>query len=93
MQTRQARIRKLHNQLYPSLDEKGPIDSFRSYGNIEPLYFIGKSQNQPVNLSHFIRLNSNDLATKVGISVYIESCRKGADVTLITSPNRASSTA
>ncbi|KAJ3536274.1 hypothetical protein NMY22_g6101 [Coprinellus aureogranulatus] len=64
MQTRQARIRKLRSQLYPSLEEKAGVDTLpRFTGNMQA-YFIGKSQNQPLNLSHFQRLHSDDDATK-----------------------------
>ncbi|KAJ3533663.1 hypothetical protein NMY22_g7246 [Coprinellus aureogranulatus] len=64
IQTRQARIKRLRGQLYPSRDEVGPFEQpFTSEGNGRR-YFIGQSQNQPVKLPHFIRLNSNDRATK-----------------------------
>ncbi|KAJ3538377.1 hypothetical protein NMY22_g5192 [Coprinellus aureogranulatus] len=63
IQTRQARIKRLRDQLYPAREEVGPFEQpFPSGG--EQRYFIGQSQNQPVNIPHFIRLNSNDPATK-----------------------------
>ncbi|KAJ3542953.1 hypothetical protein NMY22_g3318 [Coprinellus aureogranulatus] len=63
MQTRQARIKKLRHQLYPSQEEEGPFIQLSEHAGIQP-YFIGKSQNLPVNLSHFIRLHIDDRATK-----------------------------
>ncbi|TEB18673.1 hypothetical protein FA13DRAFT_1719668 [Coprinellus micaceus] len=56
----------------PSKDQTAPQNSLTQhrteFNPSEPLapgcYFIGKSQNQMVNLPHFLRLNSNDLATR-----------------------------
>ncbi|KAJ3547908.1 hypothetical protein NMY22_g1480 [Coprinellus aureogranulatus] len=63
IQMRQARIKKLRSQIYPSPEEKDPTSRLAESAE-NPPYFIGKSQNKPVNLSHFIRLNANDLATR-----------------------------
>lgn len=67
MQTRQARLRKLRKQLDPSADE---LDRPLAAGDPDPRaeggwYFIGKSQNKPVNLGHFLRTNANDPAFQV----------------------------
>ncbi|TEB29042.1 hypothetical protein FA13DRAFT_1597683, partial [Coprinellus micaceus] len=59
IQTRQARIRKLKKQLFPPPDE-GPCNPERDNAS----YFIGKSQNLPVSLSYFLRVNVNDPATR-----------------------------
>ncbi|KAJ3512823.1 hypothetical protein NMY22_g15219 [Coprinellus aureogranulatus] len=67
IQARQARIKKLRRQLYPSAEERGQTDQFLVSTHAQagtPPYFIGRSQNSPVNLSHFLRLHANDLATK-----------------------------
>jgi hypothetical protein len=65
LQTRQARIQKLRKQIEPSPEElSGPLAMPET--NSEYLwYFIGKSQNQPLNLGHLIRTNYNDLAFAV----------------------------
>ncbi|KAJ3524523.1 hypothetical protein NMY22_g10961 [Coprinellus aureogranulatus] len=64
LQARQARLKKLRRQIDPSDEElTGPAD----YVHREPgsrWYFIGKSQNHPVNLSHFIRVHADDWAVK-----------------------------
>ncbi|TEB23585.1 hypothetical protein FA13DRAFT_1571092, partial [Coprinellus micaceus] len=60
IQTRQARIKRLRNQIYPSPDEGPPLQV--GMGNTG--YFVGKSQNQPVNISHFLRLNGHDPAVE-----------------------------
>ncbi|TEB32984.1 hypothetical protein FA13DRAFT_1627246 [Coprinellus micaceus] len=63
IQTRQARIKKLRAQVHPSKEEVDPSHPWTVPDSSDPQYFIGKSQNQPVNLSHFLRLNASDPAT------------------------------
>ncbi|KAJ3549152.1 hypothetical protein NMY22_g988 [Coprinellus aureogranulatus] len=62
IQTRQARIKKLRAQLHPSQEEVDFLHPWALPDAGDPQYFIGKSQNQPVNLSHFIALNAADPA-------------------------------
>ena len=45
--------------LSPSLTEGVPEEPYSAP------YFIGKSQNEPIQLSHFVFVNVNDLAVKV----------------------------
>lgn len=58
-QARIRRIKKLCKQLLPSKDE-GPVDPLR-----KAAYFIGKSQNKPVDISQLLKENSGDPVTKV----------------------------
>jgi hypothetical protein len=53
-------IKRLHAQLFPPQDE---VEA-KSRRFADQSYFIGKSQNQPVNLPHFLQLNSLDPATQ-----------------------------
>ncbi|TEB31764.1 hypothetical protein FA13DRAFT_1791092 [Coprinellus micaceus] len=65
IQTRQARIKRLRNQLYPAPREMNfVIPSAAKSSPTSRNYFIGKSQNQPVNLSNFLSRNANDPAVK-----------------------------
>ncbi|KAJ3537968.1 hypothetical protein NMY22_g5372 [Coprinellus aureogranulatus] len=59
IQTRQARIRRIRKHFTPSRDEGEPHADEASAA-----YFIGKSQNQPLQIPHFLRINSGDLAVK-----------------------------
>ncbi|TEB26892.1 hypothetical protein FA13DRAFT_1795347 [Coprinellus micaceus] len=64
LQTRQARLRKIQKQVEPSEAElSGPL-SLPEDNSGHPFYFIGKSQNQPLNLGHLLATNANDLAFK-----------------------------
>ncbi|KAF6758419.1 hypothetical protein DFP72DRAFT_1065105 [Ephemerocybe angulata] len=64
IQTRQARIKKLRNQLTPDADE-GALGRWTQWGpGLGGRYFIGKSQNHPVAIWRFVSLNGNDLAVK-----------------------------
>ena len=60
IQTRQARIKRLRKQLVPPLEEGSP-----GSGEEDASYFIGKSQNMPVPMSRFLRVNAGDPAVKV----------------------------
>ena len=60
---RQARIRKLRKQVLPEPEEGYQDDD----AHMLP-YFIGKSQNHPVNIPVFLRSNQDDPAAKVGDS-------------------------
>ncbi|KAJ3515408.1 hypothetical protein NMY22_g14461 [Coprinellus aureogranulatus] len=64
IQTRQNRLQKLRKQIeLPPEELPQPFDPISA----EPArgwYFIGKSQNQPVHLGNFIRVNEGDLAVK-----------------------------
>ncbi|KAJ3531696.1 hypothetical protein NMY22_g8044 [Coprinellus aureogranulatus] len=62
IQTRQARLQRLKRQLNPSFDELASPYDFVGPADGRRWYFIGKSQNQPVNLGHFISTNVKDLA-------------------------------
>ncbi|KAF6756915.1 hypothetical protein DFP72DRAFT_1066293 [Ephemerocybe angulata] len=60
IQARQARIRKMRKRL-----ASAPEDSPDSTNiDLSAPYFVGKTQNSPVRLSHFLRVNADDLATK-----------------------------
>ncbi|KAJ3539624.1 hypothetical protein NMY22_g4649 [Coprinellus aureogranulatus] len=62
IKARQARIKKMRKKLVPASEElTGPPDSslFQA-GRVT--YFIGKSQNDPVNLGRFLSMNVNDIA-------------------------------
>lgn len=57
---RQARIRRLRKQLLPDPDE-----GYRDEDAHMHPYFIGKSQNCPVDLAAFQASHQNDPAVKV----------------------------
>ena len=61
IQMRQARIRKLRRQLLPD-PEEGYLDED---AQSRP-YFIGKSQNHPINLPDLLHPSRRDPAMKVG---------------------------
>lgn len=69
IQIRQARIRKLRKQLLPEPDEGYQDDDAHSLP-----YFIGKSQNHPVNIPQFVRSNRDDPAAKASTSLCRYSC-------------------
>lgn len=60
IQARQARIRRLRKQLVLDAKEGYQEDE----GQAKP-YFIGKSENHPVNLPAYLQEKLNDPATKV----------------------------
>ncbi|KAJ3530305.1 hypothetical protein NMY22_g8628 [Coprinellus aureogranulatus] len=64
LQARQARLKRLKNQIDPPEDEMtGDVDDApRAPGS--QWYFIGKSQNYPVIMTHFIRTHEGDWAVK-----------------------------
>lgn len=57
---RQARIRKLCKQLVPEQSE-----GYREDSDEVPPYFIGKSQNHPIELPAFVQTKKHDPAVKV----------------------------
>ncbi|KAF6758408.1 hypothetical protein DFP72DRAFT_1065097 [Ephemerocybe angulata] len=64
IQTRQARIKKLRDQLTPAADEGPPVRWTQWGPGPGGRYFIGKSQNHPMVFGRFVSLNGNDLAVK-----------------------------
>ncbi|KAJ3512913.1 hypothetical protein NMY22_g15195 [Coprinellus aureogranulatus] len=62
LQSRQTRLRKLRRQIDPSPEELDGPSNNAPHNSDARWYFIGKSQNQPVNLTHFVRVNANDWA-------------------------------
>lgn len=60
IQAHQARIRKLRKQLVPEAS-KGYDDNVEQATS----YFVGKSENHPVDLPAFIRTKKDDPATRV----------------------------
>ncbi|RXW14632.1 hypothetical protein EST38_g11221 [Candolleomyces aberdarensis] len=57
-QARIKRIKKLCKELLPSKEE-GPVDPLR-----KTPYFIGQSQNKPIDITEFLTENRNDPVTK-----------------------------
>ena len=60
IQMRQARIKRLRRQLSPA-PEEGVSETEQDTA----AYSIGKSQNNPVSMSYFLRVNANDPALTV----------------------------
>ncbi|KAJ3531358.1 hypothetical protein NMY22_g8186 [Coprinellus aureogranulatus] len=64
LQTRQARLKKLRRQIDPPAEEMDARALYTPQQSQSRWYFVGKSQNKPVHLAHFIRTNINDWAVK-----------------------------
>lgn len=66
LQTRSARLRRLRKQQASPSEEDG-IQESRRTRNLDKSYMVAKSQDRPLGLFDFLRLNSGDAAVKVRI--------------------------
>ncbi|KAJ3508461.1 hypothetical protein NMY22_g16610 [Coprinellus aureogranulatus] len=64
IQARQARLQRLKRQLNPPIDELNGASDDKQPASGARWYFIGRSQNHPINLGHFIRTNTTDWTVK-----------------------------